>query len=302
MNIYKINLNLLKVFTVLMQEQNVSIAAKRLHLTQPAISNSLQQLREIFQDELLIRKSSKMLPTRKALLIAPKISQLLNQLDSEIFNQEQFEYRTAKRLFKLGMRDYAEFMLLPKIYQAINKIAPNVTLQVVSFSEYSLKDFEERQLDLAIGLEKKIVKPLNFERLYTETAVCVARINHPIFKEKLTLERYLQSEHLAACVYSEEISRPDRVLQKQKLKRNIKLTIPNVLSAFQILANSNLLGTFSVSLVKNLVKLYKLKFVSTPFEIPEFHIAQVWHPQQDNDAGLIWLRSLIKEVCSDQFA
>ncbi|HVV68741.1 MAG TPA: LysR family transcriptional regulator [Gammaproteobacteria bacterium] len=302
MNIYRINLNLLKVFVVLMREQQVSAAAKCLHLTQPAISNSLQQLRELFQDELLIRAPKKMVPTQKALLLAPQIDQALTQLESLIFYEDEFEYKVSTRTFHLGMRDYAEYGLLPKIYAEVKKIAPNVSLKIHPFDDFTAENFENEKLELGIGVEKKFPKQLMSERLFSDSPVCVAHVNHALFKRPLTLEAYLQAEHLAACVYSEELSRPDSALKKLNLKRNIKLTLPNVLPAFQMLATSNLVGTFSKSIVMQHEKKYQLKYAPPPFTIPGFHIAQIWHRQQNNDSGLIWLRSLIKNICKKYFS
>lgn len=209
MNLYRINLNLLKVFSVLMREQHVSDAAKRLHLTQSAISNSLQQLREIFQDELLVRGPKKMLPTKKALLLAPRIDQALSQLEESLFHTDEFNYRTSERIFNLGMTDSAEYIILPKLYEQLKNLAPNVSLKILNYNDFSTENFENKKIELYIGLEKKVPKQLIAERLFSDNSVCVAHASHPIFKKPLTLTRYLRAEHLAACVYSEELHRAD---------------------------------------------------------------------------------------------
>jgi len=301
MNLYRINLNLLKVFSVLMREQHVSDAAKHLHLTQSAISNSLQQLREIFQDELLVRGPKKMLPTKKALILAPKIDQALCQLEESMFHTDEFTYKTSDRIFNLAMTDSAEYIILPKLYEQLKNLAPNISLKILTYNDFSPESFENDKIELYIGLEKKVPKQFITERLFSDHSVCVAHADHPIFKKSLTLTRYLQAEHLAACVYSEELHRADQALKKLKLTRNIRLTMSNALPALQILANSNLLGTFSKSFVKQTEKTYHLKYQPVPFDIPEFHIAQVWHRQQDNDSGLAWLRDLIKKTCKIHF-
>lgn len=297
MNLYKINLNLLKVFFVLMQEHHVTAAAKRLYLTQSAVSNSLQQLRELFQDELLIRGPKKMVPTQKALLLAPKVEQVLRQLETLLFYTEEFEYQHSTRTFYLGMTDYTAYVLLPTLYAQIKKIAPHVALKILYYNEFRPEDFESEQLELGIGVEKKMPKQLILARLFSDRTVCVAHEDHDIFKRPLTLKRYLEAEHLATCVYSEELPRADQALKKLNLQRNIKLSLPNALPALQTLSTSNLIGTFSRNIVTQSEKKYRLKYTSAPFVMPEFHIAQIWHRQQNNDSGLMWLRALVKEVC-----
>lgn len=298
MNIYRINLNLLKIFVVLIREQHVSAAAKNLHLTQSAISNSLQQLRELFKDELLIRGPKKMVPTKKALFLAPQVEKILNQLDILLFYADEFDYRNSMRTFNLGMTDYAEYVLLPKVYEQIKKVAPKLTLKISTFNKFSPEDFEHEALELGIGLEQKIPKQLRNERLFGDKPICVAHANHSIFKQPLTLENYLQAEHLVTCVYSPELTRADQALKKLKLERNVRLTMQNALPALEMLARSELIGTFSKKLIVQSQKKYSLKYTATPFEIPEFHIAQIWHRQHDNDSGLIWLRALIKDICN----
>lgn len=303
MNIYRINLNLLKVFTILMREQHVSAAAECLHLTQPAISNSLQQLRELFQDELLIRGPKKMVPTQKALLLAPKIEQALRQLETSLFYTDEFDYQTSLRTFHLGMSDYSAYVLLPKIYEELAKVAPNLSLKILTYHEFSSEHFENDALDLGIGLDKNLPKPLIKERLFADRPVCVAHKDHAMFQSPLTLEHYLQLKHLTTCIYLEEgLSRADLALKKLGLEREIKLTLPNVLPAFQMLVTSNLVGTFSRNIVLLAEKQYPLKHIDPPFDIPKLHISQIWHRQQDNDSGLLWLRKLIKSVSVQHFS
>lgn len=300
MNINRVNLNLLKVFCALMQEQHVTAAAQRLHLTQSAVSNSLQQLRELFQDELLIRGPKKMIPTEKALRLAPQADQLLRQLETLFFYTDKFDYQTSTRTFYIGMSDYAEYVLLPKIYEHVRNIAPHVSLRVLSYYEFSPEDFENGRLELGIGLEKKRQKLLMMQRLFSDRPVCVARKDHPIFEKDLTLERYLQAEHLATCKFDEEtVPLADQALKKLNLTRHIKLSLPNGIPSLQTIATSDLIGTFSQNIVIEAEKRFPLKHIDAPFDISEYHIAQIWHRQQDNDSGLIWLRTLIKAI-SDQ--
>lgn len=298
MNLYKVNLNLLKIFQVLMQEKQVTSTAKKLHLTQSAISNSLHQLRQLLNDELFIRGTKKMVPTKKALEIAPEVDQVLQQIESFLVRPETFDYKTSHRIFTLGTTDYIDFILLPYLYAFIKKKAPHVSLKISSMNEFPTEAFVNGQIELGIGFEKKLDKQLCHESLFTDTAVCVARTNHPIFAKPLTLERYLQAEHIRTTVYSHELTKTDLALAKLNLKRAVKITIPEILPALKIISNSDLVGTFSRKLVIQSAKSYHLRYTNPPLKIPEVSIMQVWHRQQHNDSGLLWLRSMIKEICN----
>ena len=197
MNLYKVNLNLLKVFQALMREKQVTRAAKKLHLTQSAISNSLNQLRELFNDELFIRDVRTMSPTPKAIRLAPQVEQVLQQIESFLIPDKAFDYVTSNRTFTLGMTDYLDFILLPKLYESLKKQAPNISLKILSIHEFSAEMFTQQQIELGIGFEKKLnSQSLNHESLFSDYAICVNGANHSIFKRPLTLERYLQAEHI----------------------------------------------------------------------------------------------------------
>lgn len=284
-----------------MQEQHVSTAAKRLNLSQSAISNSLQQLRELFKDELLIRSPKKMIPTKKALVLANRVERIMLELESLIFYTDEFIYKTSTRTFHLAMTDYTESVLLPKLYTQINKLAPNISLKIHHYNELFPQNFEDEGLDLGIGLEAQLPKQLVSQRLFSDYPVCVAHKKHAIFKQPLTLDSYLQQEHIITCVHSEELSRVDRALKKFNLTRNIKLTLPNVLPALQAISDSSLVGTFSKQLAVESQEKYHLKYIDLPFDVPKFHIVQTWHRQQDSDSGLAWMRALIKKVCDQYF-
>lgn len=302
MNLYRINLNLLKVFVVLMRERHVSVAAERLHLTQPAVSNALRQLRDLFQDELLIRAPKKMIPTQKALYLAPLVEQALRQLETSLFYGNDFDCATSTRTFSLGMSDYAACVLLPTVYAALTKAAPHITLKILTYHDFLPEDFECGALDLGIGLEKALPKPLLSERLFRDVSVCVARKSHPIFAQMLTLDNYLSLKHLTTCIYLDTgLSRADFTLKQLGLSRQIAMTLPNVLPAFPLLATSDLVGTFSKNIVIMMEQQYALHYVDPPFEISPYHIAQIWHRQNDHDAGLCWLRELIQSVCRHHF-
>lgn len=284
-----------------MQEQHVTTAAKRLFLTQSAISNSLKQLRELFDDELLIRGPKKMLPTQKALALLPHVEGVLQELDVLVFKADNFDHTTSTRTFNLGMIDYMEYVLLPILYQKIAEIAPHISIKVKLYNEFTPDNFENHKLELGLGPEKQVSKQLFSERLFTDKIVCVARKNHPLFKKPLTLKTYLQAEHLAVRVYSEELSRVDQLLHKQKLARNIKLSIHDVLPSLQVLSSTHLIGTISENLAQHAKETYALDHRPAPFDIPTLHVVQAWYKQQANDAGLLWLRNLIKSICDMHF-
>ena len=130
MNIYKINLNLLVAFDVLMTERHVTRASKKLHISQSALSNALSRLRELFNDELLLKTAHGMEPTSRALELLEPVREVISQAEKVFSQAEKFDPATAERSFTLGMSDYTALVLLPKLRDYLAQHAPHITLRV----------------------------------------------------------------------------------------------------------------------------------------------------------------------------
>lgn len=151
MNMAAVDLNLLIVFDALMQERNVTRAGQRVGLSQPATSAALSRLRHLFEDELLVKTASGMEPTPKALQLAETLRSPLLRIQSALTEQDQFVPETSDRIFRLGMSDYAELVLLPELMQQLSQQAPNVQIQVrATDRQEALMLLDEDHIDLAI--------------------------------------------------------------------------------------------------------------------------------------------------------
>lgn len=303
MNIRKINLNLLIALDALLTEQNVSRAAQKIFITQPAMSNALTQLRELFQDELLTRSGKKMLATPLAIEIAPKIRQILQQIEETVTPNAAFNPATSKRNFKIGMSDYAEFILLPKLFAKLTKKAPNISLKIIHANVLQDPElFTSNKLDFGIGVLLPEAPFIAIEKLFTEAAICAARKDHPAIA-KLTLKKYLTAKHLAICYDCFEsepiLATTDQALEKAELKREIALAVPHMVAAMHMLPNSDLIATVPKHLALSLQHTLKLSLQKPPLPIPDITIAAAWHKRLENDAGHQWLKNLIKEAASE---
>jgi len=299
-NIYKINLNLLKALDALLQTKSVSKAADLLCITQPAMSNLLHQLREHFQDEILIRQKKMMVPTHLALSIQSQLSAPLKSLDEILFNKQVFQPKKSHQTFTIATNDYIEYALLPKLYDEIQKQAPSVRLQSIPIQDIDdKKAYESNEIDVAIGWSQHKNERLQYESLYTESSFCLLRKNHPKFKhhKKLTLAEYLGAEHL--LMYPSCLNCPslvDQHLNAINKKRQIQLTVNNLLPGLNILQNSNLLGTVPASLTQTAMKEFNLTCLPLPFKIPHIQVQLIWHKAYTNDSALQWLRDIITKT------
>src|SRR5499425_2228730 len=126
----KLDLNLLMAFQVLVRERSVSRAAERLLLGQPAMSGALARLRDVFQDEILVRTGRGMEPTAKALALAAQLTPALEAIRATLFEQPAFDPATQSRTFHLGMRDWVETWLMPALVGRVHQAAPRVRIAV----------------------------------------------------------------------------------------------------------------------------------------------------------------------------
>jgi DNA-binding transcriptional LysR family regulator len=295
MNIRNINLNLLITLDALLTERHVSRAADKVFITQPAMSNSLTQLRELFNDQLLVRSGKNMELTPLAIEIAPKIKNILQQIEDTVIHPTVFDPKTAKREFKIGMSDYGEFVLLPALAEKLAKLAPNISLRIIHMN--MLNDtaiFTEGKLDLGIGIAAFDSPAIRFEKLFSEDAICAARSDHPTIK-KLTAKNYLAAKHLAIA-YETSTTITDTTLKESGSARDTVLKVPHILVAMHVLANTPLIATVPKRVALTLQQPLKLAVHKPPFTIPSVTVSQAWHKRFDDDAGHKWLRNLIKEI------
>ena len=127
----------------------------------------------------------------------------------------------------------------------VNKVAPNISLTISPFRDYTPTKFESGELELGIGLSRKFPKQIKSEILYKDSSVCVASTENPIFQRPLTLESYIQAEHISYLTYYGQDSRVDLALQKMHMKRKIKVVTADILPAFQIIKTSTVNYAFT---------------------------------------------------------
>lgn len=300
MNIKKVNLNLLRAFDALMTEKNVTRAGRKIFITQSAMSASLAQLRELFNDPLLVRHKRMMKPTSKAISLMPKIRDILQQIEQTLL-PKIFEPHKSTRTFHIGMSDYTEYVLLPELLPLMNQSAPDVKLKISHLNALDRKEaFDEMQLDLGIGVVfNKTPDTLSSEIIYMDTSACVADPRNPIIQNKLTLKKYLQAKHLVV-IFPEEpyLSRIDNILDKLGYHRNAVVTLPHMIPGIFSLNKTPYLVTTSTLIAHSLGKSIKLAIQKPPFDAGIIEIKQAWLKHYDNDPAHMWLRKLVNKAAS----
>lgn len=307
MNIAKVDLNLLVYLDVLLREGSVTRAANQLSITQPAMSNGLKRLRDLFKDPLLVRTSEGMTPTQRALEIQPVVRDVLAKLESTIQPTTEFLPQSSARTFRIMASDYAESTLLLELIRRLSESAPNITLDVITPSDVTFHDVEHGKVDMAINRFEEL--PLSFHQkvVWYDTFSCVIKRDNPILNH-FDLQQYLAGQHIwvsktgfgvGVGVDPNEVQKlgwVDAELTKLGKKRDIRVFTRHYHVALQLAKAQNLIAT----LPSRAANLYKedpeVEILAPPFDIPPIALKMAWSALLHHDAGHIWLRRLIAEV------
>ncbi|WP_204154367.1 LysR family transcriptional regulator [Leptolyngbya sp. CCY15150] len=296
-NLAGIDLNLLVVFDALMTEQNVTRAGERVGLSQPATSNALARLRSLAKDGLFTRTAAGLRPTPTAIALHQQLRPALQQIQVVLLDQSTFDPATSDRVFAIGMSDYVEFTLLPHLMQAIQTLAPQISVQIRSGDRQKLLSLlDNGEIDLACGVFPEKIAWHQEQLLLQESYVCVCRKNHPIIGSSLSLEEYLSVSHLLVSVKQDRIGRVDTLLAEQNLKRHIALSTPHFLTAPFILAQTDLVATLAYRVALAFVNNQQLKLLPLPFAISNFSVFMRWHQSTETSPACQWLRSLALSI------
>jgi DNA-binding transcriptional LysR family regulator len=290
------DLNLLTALAVLLEERNVSRAAEQFHLSQSAMSRTLQRLRDTFGDELLVRTGSGYELTPRARKIQRELALILPRLDA-LLRGDDYDPVTATDVFALSGTDFATAVLGPVVLERLFKIAPLTTVNFMPWHDGTHEDLELGRLDLLFtGHEPG--GSLHSEILFHEGFVCVVSEDHPV-REPLDLGTYLDHQHVLVNVGGGQQTKVEEPLRALGVRRTTPLHVPYFAAAIQAAARSRLIATVP----ERILPLYEhqpgIRVVAAPPEIKPFPYYMAWHPRLDTDIANRWLRDLIRSTVAD---
>lgn len=297
MNYEQLDLNLLKVFDAVMTELNVTRAAQRLQMTQPAVSNALKRLRRSLNDELFAKVPSGVLPTPKAVELWHPLREALTQI-RQTLEPGDFDPAIATMTFTIAMNDFAANVLLPKLITVFEQLAPTVNIRTIPTTHVdAAMQLEKAEIDIAVGVFPDSSLRLRSQLLFTSPFTCIMRRQHPLADQRLTLKRYVQAKHLLVTLTGEPTGFIDLILLEQGLKRRIMLTVNQFAVAPQLVAGSDLLAVLPTRIVKMSSVFDQLHLTPPPLEILPSNLKMMWHERNHSDSSQAWLRSQLVSLC-----
>lgn len=302
MELSRIDLNLLLVFHHLLILKRVSAVAALLSMSQPAVSSALGRLRTTLGDDLFLRTQRGMEPTPYALQLAEPVATALDVLQQALIVRAAFDPETSTRNFTIAMTDVGEMYFLPVLIGALSQYAPNVTLQIVSVTSSSLKEeMSTGQIDLALGLLPQLQAGFFQQALFRQKYICLMRKMHPLAdKKKLDVDAFIAAEHVRIMATGTGHGRVDIALEKQKIHRRVRLTVPHYVALGDVLKCSDLIATVPQRFAERILKPFDLATQALPINIDESSIHQFWHGRLHRDPGHQWLRKCVSELFGDK--
>lgn len=307
-----LDLNLLRVFDVLMQERRVATTAQRLQLSQPAVSNALGRLRKALGDELLTRAPNGMEPTEFAKSLHTTLQPALVAIRRSLLVKTSFSPADSVWHASIAMTDIGEIVFLPTLLTHIAQAAPGLTLETVRDSQAKpnapvgsiTTAMAEGKIDLAMGWLPDVTEGLYQRKLFAQRYVCIARQGHPLLQGKrptLGLETFLQAEHIAIRAEGTGHTKADEALQSMShagARRKVRLRVPSFLSVPQIVSQTDLMATVPEKLAQQCAKALGLHVLAHPVDMPAFELKMFWHRRVHTDPANQWLRAQIADFFS----
>lgn len=307
-NFRTLDLNLLKVFDVVMVERNVTRAAQRLAMTQPAVSNALRRLRQSTREELFVPSSTGVTPTVHAQTLWPPVRAALNSLQHALVPQG-FDARNEERRFTLAMADATAALFVPVLTDALQTEHSLVDLQVIGLDTRDPRPLLELgEADVAVGFFPDVGAALaaegdaaltRLDPLYRCEYVCVMRRGHPLAAPgALTLDSYCAADHLRVSFAGRPRGFVDEALARLGRKRRVMITVSHFATAGAAVQQSDLLTVLPRSYVPAAGFASKVVICRLPFELPAIDVALLWHRRHEQDTAQRWLRDTLARAAS----
>ena len=294
-DIRKLDLNLLRAFSVLLAERNVSRTAKILHVTQPTVSGMLVRLREIFGDPLFVRTSHGLLPTPRAEELQPALLDLIRDAEA-LVRSETFDPATSNAKTMFSVNDYMQSVLMVPLLADLRSTAPNMRIGIRNLEVAGLSSMlMQGEIDMAISIPEFSDDNLCSQFLYREEYVAVVRAAHPILSTRVSLKRFLSYDHVLVSPADGSFAGPaDDVLQAAGLSRHVAVSVPSFHVLTEVLQEDDFVAFMPKRFFAR--QSDQLRTIRSPIDVPGFDVILAWHARTSNDPVHNWLRTRLSAL------
>ena len=291
MHISRIDLNLFVVLDAIYQEGNITRASQALKLSQPALSHALGRLRELLKDPLFVRQGSAMVPTPLVRNLIGPVRQALQTLELNVRQSQRFDPAQTRRTFHLGLRDVFEVTILPALVRTLQEQAPGIDLISVRTDRRTLEaDLAAGALDLALDIPLPGSDAIRQTRVSRDRLIVMARAEHPVLRDELTLAGYLSQTHILVSSRRQGWGLEDFELNREGHHRRIGLRCQHYFAACRVVSQTDWLLTMPEQYARIANAQFGNRIFPFPLPTQPLDVHLYWHANVDYDPANQWLR------------
>ena len=301
MHLKEVDANLLVTLDALLVDASVTRAAARLGRSASAISHALAKLREIFADELFVRAGQRLVPTAKALELAPTVHVILAGMESLLRPNKPFDPSEARRDFAMAASEAGELMLVQPLRQRLQGLAPSVRVGwMASHGDETIEALRQGRCHYVVDIEDApIAAPdIRVQKLFDDALATLVRPKHPFTTRKRSPAAFAAADHIAVDSLP-AIELLDAELAKRKLSCTITANVSSLMVGLLLALNSDALLTLPASLAAILEKQFGLVRVEPPLGKVAFAVRLLWHSSYDRDECHLWVRAELAKLARE---
>ncbi|CAH2394236.1 Nodulation protein D 1 [Mesorhizobium metallidurans STM 2683] len=294
-----LDLNLLVVLDALLAERNLSAAAHRINLSQPAMSAAVARLRDFFGDELFSMNGRERILTSRAVALGPAVRDALLRIQSSIISSDPFDPNRSDRRFRIIISDFATLVFFEKVVERVAREAPAVTFELLPLDDNPNELLRRGDIDFVILPDMFMSGAHPSVALFDEKLVCVGCAANKQLPRQLTFERYLSMRHV--CVRFGRWRKPsmeELFLLEHGLKRRVEVEVQGFSMVPPMVSGTARISSVPLRLVKHFEKTFPLKVVELPLPLPVFTEAVQWLANHNSDPASIWMREIMVQEAS----
>jgi LysR family transcriptional regulator, nod-box dependent transcriptional activator len=300
MRLNRLDMNLTLCLDALLAERNVSRAATRLFVSQPAMSIALRRLREHFNDELMVQTGRSYRLTSFAESLQRPVRDVVLQMQAISGWRPNFDPAKSDRTITIGASDYVLTVYIIKALARVYAQAPGMHVAVRLLNSNYLEDLDSGEIDLLIIPNALASESHPSDVLFTDTFSCVVWKDNTLVKRSITRNQYLKLGHVITEWDGGRLDSLDEmVLSRLGYRRRREIVAPGFTLAPQFVVGTQRIATVQTQLANAMAERWPIRVLRCPIEIPPIVEMVQWHKYQERDPAILWFIELLKTVATE---
>jgi DNA-binding transcriptional LysR family regulator len=296
-NLSAVDLNLLHVVATVLEERSATRAARRLNVTQSAVSNALRRARDVFGDPLVVRRAQGLDPTPRALALLPALRSWVEDTRRLLAEAPVFDPRRSSRTFRIACSDAIAVTLLQPLLRLLGERAPAARLRLFTLDRLIAEDGLVRgDIDLLVGIPPVLPPGHAAELVYRDPLECIVRRGHPTVRTRLSLSSFAALQHVDLALFGALDDTVDRALAQHGRSRTVKVMLPHFSSVPLAVIETDCVATLSSRIARAFAERFPLRVLKPPVSLEPIEVRQVWHQRTETDGAVRFLREVVRDA------